>query len=52
MYQTNNPMIPYMYFALKAMLKNLLEIIVEPEVIQKCKTRKQLIKIDLEKKKI
>ena len=52
MYQTNNPTIPYMYFALKAMLKNLLEIIVEPEVIQKWKTRKQLIKIDLKKKKI
>ena len=51
MYQTNNPMIPYMYFDLKTMLKDLLEIIVEPEVIQKYKTGKQLIEIDLEKKK-
>ena len=40
-----------MYFDLKTMLKDLLEIFVEPEVIQKCKTIKQLIKIDLEKKK-
>ena len=51
MCQTNNPVMPYMYFDLKTMLKNLLEIIVEPEVIQKCKTSKQLIKIDPEKKK-
>ena len=41
MYQTDNPMIPYMYFDL-----------VEPDVIQKCKTGKQLMEIDLEKKKI
>ena len=32
------------------MLKDLLEIIFEFEVIQKCKTIKQLIKNDLEKK--
>ena len=49
MYQTDNP-IPYMYFDLKTMLKDLLEIIVKPEVIQKCKIGKQLIEIDLEKK--
>ena len=52
MYQTDNPMIPYMYFDLKTMLKDLLEIIVEPEVIQECKTGKRLIETDLEKKKI
>ena len=45
-------MIPYMYFDLKTMLKNLLEIIVEPEVMQKCKSGKQLNEINLEKKKI
>ena len=39
-----------MYFNLKTMLKDLLEIIFEFEVIQKCKTIKQLIKNDLEKK--
>ena len=33
------------------MLKDLLEIIVEPEVIEKCKTGKQLIEIDLKKKR-
>ena len=49
MYQTDNPMISYMYFDLKTMLKDLLEIIVKLKVIQKCKIGKQLIKIDLEK---
>ena len=52
MYQANPSMIPYMYFDLKTMLKNLLEINVEPEVMQKCKSGKQLIEINLEKKKI
>ena len=47
MYQTDNPMMPYMYFDLKTMLKDLLEIIVETEVIQKCKTGKRLIETDL-----
>ena len=47
MYETDNPMILYMYFDLKIMLKDLLEIIVEPEVIQKCKTGERLIEIDL-----
>ena len=40
-----------MYFDLKTMLKDVLEITGEPEVIQKCKTGKRLIEIDLEKKK-
>ena len=37
-----------MYFDPKTMLKDLLEIIVEPAVIQKCKTCKRLIEIDPE----
>ena len=49
MYQTDNPMIPYMYFDLKKRLKDLLEIIIEPEVIQIWnKAGKRLIEIDLE----
>ena len=40
-----------MYFDLKTILKDLLEIIVELEAIQKCKTGKRLIETDLEKKK-
>ena len=32
-YQTNNSMITYMYFDLKTTLKDMLEMIVEPEVI-------------------
>ena len=53
MYQTDNPMIPYMYFDLKKRLKDLLEIIIEPEVIQIWnKAGKRLIEIDLESKLI
>lgn len=49
-YQTDNPMIPFMYFDLRAMFKGLLEMIVVPEVLDKCKTGKQLVEIDLGKK--
>ncbi|MEO0688534.1 MAG: hypothetical protein AAFY76_26575, partial [Cyanobacteria bacterium J06649_11] len=49
-YQTDNPMIPYMYFDLKAMLKSLLEMIVECGAVQKCKSAKQLMNIDLDDK--
>jgi len=49
-YQIDNPMLPYMYFDLRNMVKELLEIIVKPEVIQKCNTGKQLIALDLESK--
>ena len=39
-----------MYFDLRAMFKGLLEMIVVPEVLDKCKTGKQLVEIDLGKK--
>ena len=51
-YQADNPMIPYMYFDRKTILKDLLEIIVELEAIRKCKTGKRLIETDFEKKKL
>ena len=35
-----------MYFDLKTMIKDLLEVIAEPEVIEKCKISKQLIEIN------
>ena len=41
-----------MYFDLKTILKDLLEIIVELEAIQKCKTGKRLIETDLAKKNL
>ena len=37
-YQTDKPMIPYMYEDLKVMLKKLLSLVVKPEKLEKCKT--------------
>lgn len=40
-------MIPYMYFDLKFLVKQLLEIIIDPKVIEGCKSGKQLKDLDL-----
>ena len=45
-------MIPYMYFDLKSLVKQLLEMIVEPKVIEECKSGKQLKELDLSDEKI
>ena len=50
-FQSYKPMIPYFYFYLKSIIKQLLEIIVEPKIIDSCKTGKQLKHIDLSDKK-
>jgi len=47
LYQTDNPMIPYMYFDLKSLVKQLLEMIIDPKVIEGCKSGKQLKDLDL-----
>lgn len=47
LYQTDNPMIPYMYFDLKSLVKQLLEMIVDLKVIEDCKSGKQLKDLDL-----
>ena len=41
-FQSDKPMIPYFYFYLKSIIKQLLGIIVEPKIIDSCKTGKQL----------
>ena len=46
-YQTDKPMIPFVYFDLKDLVIKLLDIIVKPTVINNCKSRKQLKEIDL-----
>ena len=51
-FQSDKPMIPYFYFYLKSIIKQLLGIIVEPKIIDSCKTGKQLKDIDLSDKKI
>ena len=50
-FQSDRPMIPYCYFYLKSIIKQLLGIIVEPKIIDSCKTGKQLKDIDLSDKK-
>ena len=49
-YQTDNPMIPYLYFDLKAIVKQLLELIVESNVIDACRSGRELKEINLEDK--
>ena len=46
-YQTDKPMIPFVYFDLKDLVIKLLDIIVKPTVINNCKSGKQLKEIDL-----
>ena len=41
-YQSDKPMVPYVYADLKALVKSLLQIIVKHEEIEKCKTSPQL----------
>ena len=50
-FQSDKLMIPYFYFYLKSIIKQLLGIIVEPKIIDSCKTGKQLKDIDLSDKK-
>ena len=44
-------MVPFMYVDLKSIATNLLQLIVKPEVLEKCKTAKQLGEINLNEKK-
>ena len=51
-YQTDIPMIPFLYFDLKAVIRNLLDIAMEPLVIEPCCSGNQFKEIDLSKKGI
>ena len=43
-------MIPFLYFDLKAVIRNLLYVVIEPVVIEACHSGKQFKEIDLSKK--
>ena len=43
-------MIPFLYFDLKVVIRNLLDIVIEPVVIETCCSGKQLKEIDLSEK--
>ena len=49
-YQTNIPMIPFLYFDLKVVIRNLLDTVIEQVVIEACCSEKQFKEIDLSKK--
>ena len=51
-YQTDIPMIPFLYFDLKAVIRNLLDIAMDPLVIELCCSGNQFKEIDLSKKGI
>ena len=50
-YQSDQPMVPFMYFDLKKLFTCLLKLFVKAEVIENCKTSFALANIDLDKKK-
>jgi len=49
-FQTDKPMIPFLFFELKHIVIRLLEIIVKPKIIESCKSARQLKEIDLSDK--
>ena len=46
-FQTDKPMIPFLFFELKAIVTSLLEVIVRWSIVKSCKSTKKLISIDL-----
>ena len=46
-FQIDKLMIPYLFFELKTIVTHLLKITVQPEVIESCKSARQLKEIDL-----
>ena len=45
-------MVPFMYVNLKSIATNLLQLIVKPNVLEKCKTAKQLAEVNLDENEI
>ena len=43
-------MVPFIYKELKSLLRNLLQLVVKPDVLDKCKTGLQITSIDLDLK--
>ena len=46
-YQSDKPMIPFMYEDLKDLVSRLLELFVKPAILEKNKTGKKMMKLDL-----
>ena len=50
-YQSDHPLVPFMYHDLKRLAKTLMELCVRLEVLEKCKTAKDFQNINLDDKK-
>jgi len=48
-YQTDKPMLPFLYFDLKSLILSLMKLFIKPCIISEAKTGSQLCGIDLEK---
>ena len=48
-FQSDKLMVPYLYTELKAIIKSLMELIVKPDLLDKCKNGAQLHRVDLTK---
>lgn len=48
-FQSDKPMVPFLYTDLKALIKNILQLVVKPVILDKCKTGMQMSSIDLDK---
>ena len=46
-YQTDRPMIPFLYGDLFKLLKNIFSIIIKPDIMKKCETALKLKEVDL-----
>ena len=46
-YQSDKPMIPFIYEDLKDLVSRLLELFVKPAILEKNKTGKKMMKLDL-----
>ena len=51
-YESDKPMIPFMYEDLKDLVSRLLELFVKPAILEKNKTGKKMMKLDLYDKEI
>ena len=47
LYQTDYPMVPFLFLDIKAILGNLLTIVVKPNILQKCNTAIKMAEMDL-----
>ena len=48
-YQSDDPVLPFLYFDLKSLVSSLLKLFIKPDLISQAKTGLDLVKIDMTK---